>query len=173
MVDVYIDGSGPPQNKFCMYIPDWDETIIKGIPGDNVTNNIAEYSGLLFALKRLYRNEYITIYTDSELMVKHISGEYKVKNIGLKLLYDQCKTYINGFEHLQIIWIPREKNLAGHIIEKSIGKNIDMCCICKGEIVDTGFGIQYINTKVKNRWGKFPICMNCFSVNNPNVKIKQ
>src|SRR4030065_991068 len=51
------------------------------------TNNQAEYEALLFALK-IVENDYcdaqeINIYLDSELVVKQMKGEYKIKNEGL------------------------------------------------------------------------------------------
>ncbi|HET9164800.1 MAG TPA: ribonuclease HI family protein, partial [Candidatus Angelobacter sp.] len=51
----------------------------------NQTNNFAEYSGLLAALEFAVREKHpsLTVISDSELMVKQMKGQYKVKNPGL------------------------------------------------------------------------------------------
>ena len=61
------------------------------------TNNFAEYSGLLGALNYAVSHGYrdLQIYADSELMVKQISGAYKVKSADLKPLFDQAREMIS------------------------------------------------------------------------------
>src|SRR3954469_25523802 len=60
------------------------------------TNNHAEYSGLLAALDYAVKNEHprIKVVSDSELMVKQLRGEYKVKSPELKELYDRARVLI-------------------------------------------------------------------------------
>ena len=57
------------------------------------TNNVAEYSGLLAALKYAQQHGHraVRIKSDSELLVKQMRGEYKVKNAGLLPLYQQAR----------------------------------------------------------------------------------
>lgn len=78
------------------------------------TNNVAEYRALILALDKLdYHNaENILIRADSELMVKQIKGEYRVKNEGLKPLYEQAMGLIEGFDTYKIEHVPREENKA-------------------------------------------------------------
>src|SRR5262249_14707123 len=54
------------------------------------TNNFAEYSGLLAALEYAVREKYpsLKVVSDSELLVKQMKGQYRVKNPGLLELYD-------------------------------------------------------------------------------------
>jgi ribonuclease HI len=76
------------------------------------TNNFAEYSGLLGALNYAVSHGYrdLQIYADSELMVKQISGAYKVKSADLKPLFDQAREMISRLHSFRITHIPREKN---------------------------------------------------------------
>jgi ribonuclease HI len=76
------------------------------------TNNYAEYSALLAALS--YANKHgfkaLKVYSDSELMVKQISGQYKVSNPSLKELHTRAVKLIEDLEAFEINHVPREKN---------------------------------------------------------------
>lgn len=77
-----------------------------------MTNNMAEYSSLLFALdaaRRLPPNN-ISIFTDSQLMARQIRGEYRVKNAKLKPLYADAVQKLGCFDHWEITDIRRELN---------------------------------------------------------------
>ncbi len=76
------------------------------------TNNIAEYSALLFGLQAALKLgiEELEIYADSELLVKQMNGEYKVKEDSLKLLHLLARNLQQGFKSVKIEHIPREKN---------------------------------------------------------------
>lgn len=76
------------------------------------TNNIAEYSALINALKtalKLKANN-ILIYTDSELVVKQIKGEYLTKNANLMVLRNEVLDLIKQFFKCNIVHISRENN---------------------------------------------------------------
>jgi ribonuclease HI len=76
------------------------------------TNNVAEYRGVILAL-RLARElgaAVIVIRLDSELVVNQLNGRYKVKHAGLKPLHDQVHALLSGFARVSIEHIPREKN---------------------------------------------------------------
>lgn len=47
---------------------------------------------------------------DSELVVKQILGQYKVKNLELKKIFDQVKKEIECFESFEIEHVPRSEN---------------------------------------------------------------
>lgn len=92
----------------------------------DVTNNVAEYRALLLALDRLteLKAENILVRADSELMVKQIKGEYRVKNKGLLLLFQQALRQLETFQSFEIEHIPREENceadrLANRAIDES------------------------------------------------------
>jgi len=85
----------------------------------NVTNNVAEYTALLECLnhvKGLARTTgmsctSLALHSDSELMVRQMNGEYKVKDAALKRLHDQARDFLSssGFE-FSITHVPREEN---------------------------------------------------------------
>ncbi len=76
------------------------------------TNNYAEYSALLAALRFAVfsRCEDLRVYADSELVVKQINGEYQVKNEGIRLLYDAAVRWIALIPHFSISHVRREQN---------------------------------------------------------------
>ena len=76
------------------------------------TNNYAEYNGLLGALGYcLKHNEpALKVISDSELMVKQLNGQYKVKSPDLKLLYDRAQTMIRQLTWFRAEHVLRAKN---------------------------------------------------------------
>ena len=76
------------------------------------TNNYAEYSALLIALRFAVfsRCEELQIYADSELVVKQIKGEYQVKNEGIRILYENALRWIANVPHFSIDHVRRENN---------------------------------------------------------------
>ena len=76
------------------------------------TNNQAEYRAVIAALEyaiRLGANQ-IDMRSDSELVVRQIKGQYRVKKAHLKPLYQQVKQLISQLEGFTITHIPREQN---------------------------------------------------------------
>jgi ribonuclease HI len=76
------------------------------------TNNQAEYAGLLAALDFARSNGYrrLRILSDSELLVRQMSGEYKVKSDGLKPLWERARRAAAAFEACSLRHVPREEN---------------------------------------------------------------
>jgi ribonuclease HI len=76
------------------------------------TNNYAEYSGLLAALTYATKHGFkaLKVFSDSELMVKQITGQYKVNNPALKELHARALGMIEDLEAFEIIHVPREQN---------------------------------------------------------------
>ena len=76
------------------------------------TNNFAEYSGLLAALTYVTKHglKALKVYSDSELMVKQITGQYKVSNPALKDLHARAKRMIEDLEAFEINHVSREQN---------------------------------------------------------------
>lgn len=82
------------------------------------SNNQAEYRAMLSALERLVelgiKDTVISIFSDSELMVKQIKGEYRVKDTNLKSLFSQVSSYCARLEtkgnQLQFTAVRRELN---------------------------------------------------------------
>jgi ribonuclease HI len=97
------------------------------------TNNVAEYTALLRALKRSAELDVrdVHIFSDSELMVKQLNGEYAVKNAELKQLYEQAKALQKRFGSVKFEHVRREQN-----------KRADALC---NQVLDAG------NSPVKTR----------------------
>ena len=81
------------------------------------TNNQAEYKALLTLLKEVTSQpEYsslkrITIHSDSELLVKQMRGEYKIRNKGLIKLHLEARKMLRGAKFkIEFVKIPREEN---------------------------------------------------------------
>ena len=76
------------------------------------TNNYAEYSGLLAALTYALKHGHkaLKVFSDSELMVKQIKGQYKVKNPALQELHGKATRMIRELDAFEIRHVLREKN---------------------------------------------------------------
>src|SRR5262249_22194868 len=68
------------------------------------TNNFAEYSGLLAALEYAIREKHasLKVLSDSELLVKQMKGQYRVKNPGLLELYERARAMVRKLERFSI-----------------------------------------------------------------------
>ena len=90
-----------------------------------MTNNMAEYSALVMALseaKTMGVSE-VEVFADSELMVKQITGKYKVKSADLKPLYDEAYSLLKGFRRYKIVHVYREENsLADKLANEAIDR---------------------------------------------------
>lgn len=77
-----------------------------------MTNNQAEYSGLLRGLDAAIRvgAEKIEIHSDSELMVRQITGVYRVKNANMIPLFEQAIQRLKKIPHWKIHHVRREQN---------------------------------------------------------------
>ena len=76
------------------------------------TNNVAEYEGLLAALDYALRHDFtqVTVFSDSELLVRQVRGAYKVKSPSLKPLHQRAMEMISRLDTFAIRHIPREQN---------------------------------------------------------------
>jgi len=104
-IKIFTDGGsrgnpGPSASAFVVF----DGTIIVIERSEYLglaTNNLAEYNGVLMALKWLKENfnsnavEQVDFVLDSELVVKQLNGIYKVKNPAIKKIYLSVNNYIN------------------------------------------------------------------------------
>ena len=77
-----------------------------------LTNNQAEYSALLIGVRaaRQAGAKSLTIYSDSELMVKQLMGEYRVKAGGLKPLFEDVQHQLLGLAQWKIHHVLRDQN---------------------------------------------------------------
>ena len=89
------------------------------------TNNIAEYKALIHGIKlsMKYNAKKILFKSDSELMVKQIKGEYKVKNEQLKLLFAEAQGLLKKLPNWEIMHVSREENKEADLLAN---KGVDM-----------------------------------------------
>ena len=76
------------------------------------TNNVAEYSGLLAALRWAAEHgvSQLRIRSDSELLIKQMRGEYRVKNPGLQPLYEEARALARTIGRVTFEHVRREFN---------------------------------------------------------------
>jgi ribonuclease HI len=129
MLSIYIDGASrgnPGEAGIGIIIKKPDGTVLYSAAGytGKMTNNAAEYTALITALTKLKKSpsllkpsagtgerSAITIYSDSELIVKQAIGQYKVKEPELKKLYDRVLDLVRSIPYkIEIKHIRRELN---------------------------------------------------------------
>jgi len=78
------------------------------------TNNVAEYKALIAALQKAIKlkGTQVEIRADSELMIRQLSGRYKIKSVVLRPLYLEAAQLLGQFESVTLKSIPRELNTA-------------------------------------------------------------
>ena len=113
---MYIDGAADLHSKTSgiggVIYKDGEEFFTFSEYLDNATNNEAEYTALIHGLKSLLNLSVlnVAIYSDSELVVKQINGEYKVKNDRMKKLYSDAHVLLSKFNLWKIEHVLRDKN---------------------------------------------------------------
>jgi ribonuclease HI len=117
MIVVYIDGGArgnPGPAGYGVRIEDEQGALIEEFHGflGSSTNNVAEYNGLLAALR--YAQEHghrrVRIKSDSELLVKQMRGEYRVKSPGLQPLHQQARLLAGALDRVAYEHVRREQN---------------------------------------------------------------
>ncbi len=88
------------------------------------TNNVAEYMALVYALEEaLYLGaKEVSCFLDSELLIKQLKGNYKVKDAKLKLLHYQIKHLESFFEKVKFNHIGRDRNKEADKLAKEAAK---------------------------------------------------
>jgi ribonuclease HI len=115
-VVVHVDGGsrgnpGPAAYGVYVTFPDDSVVELKGfIP--HGTNNVAEYNGLLHALRWAVAHGITTLHirADSELLVKQMKGQYRVKNPGLIPLYEEARALVKQLGRVTFEHVRREFN---------------------------------------------------------------
>jgi phosphoribosylglycinamide formyltransferase-1 len=129
-ITIYTDGAsrgnpGPAAGAFVILDENQNQFCAQAKFLPDATNNIAEYTALVCALKKAksLATQNIKILSDSELMVKQINGDYKVKNDNIRELFSQCLELLAHFQSWQINYIPRTENKTA---DKLANRAIDM-----------------------------------------------
>ena len=78
----------------------------------NATNNVAEYRALLLGIElaRALGADEVELIGDSQLIVRQVKGEYRVKDPGLKPLHAEVRDALGGFKDWSIRDVRREQN---------------------------------------------------------------
>jgi len=115
-VNIHIDGAArgnPGPAAFAFVIAPHGQPAVEesGLLGDR-TNNVAEYTALIKALEKAasLSLDQLHIHSDSELLVKQMNGEYRVKNADLRELFDEAKDLVRRFKSVRLQHVRREQN---------------------------------------------------------------
>ena len=103
------------------------------------TNNVAEYRALEAALEKAHKlgADEVDCYLDSELLVKQLRKEYKVKDPGLAALYVKVWNLSLNFKSIKYYHIPREKNIeADKLVNEALDKEVK--AMRKENLLDVG-----------------------------------
>ncbi|MDV3244459.1 MAG: ribonuclease HI family protein [Nitrososphaerales archaeon] len=93
----------------------------EGLAGYDVTNNYAEYTALLEALrklKELYIKGEVVVRSDSQLLVGQMSKGWAVKGGGYLSKLKEARDLLKEFASVSFEWIPREKNEEADLLSR-------------------------------------------------------
>jgi len=132
-IDIFIDGASRgnpgPSGIGVVFFDDNKKAVKKLFKFiGNGTNNVAEYTALIYGVQEALIDKYenITINSDSELLTRQLRGEYRVKNENLKPFYEQFLHLSRGFSKIDVVSIPREQNkIADNLANKAVDSRID------------------------------------------------
>jgi probable phosphoglycerate mutase len=117
VIIAYVDGGArgnPGPAGYGVHIESESGEVLAELHGGLgiATNNVAEYHGLLAALAWAIDHGHrdVHIRADSELLVKQMRGEYKVKHPGLKPLYVRARLLTMELSNVEFEHVRREKN---------------------------------------------------------------
>ncbi|MDG6926162.1 MAG: ribonuclease HI family protein [Nitrososphaerota archaeon] len=125
-IEIFVDGLAEPTNPGIGtygYVVLRDGKVLTrghGFDGNPVSNNHAEYAGLVRALLEVtgYADEEIVVRTDSKMVANQMSGNWKVSKKAYKSKsewsyvdkYLEAKEVAGRFSRITFVWIPRELN---------------------------------------------------------------
>lgn len=121
MITIHFDGLCYPKNPGGVaaygYLAHRDGKLIhQGFravgEGKGMTNNVAEYEGLMAAAQWIADEEItekIVIKGDSELVIKQMNGQYRVNSATSKKYVPEIKKLLQG-KDVSLVWVPREEN---------------------------------------------------------------
>jgi len=130
-VITYSDGGArgnPGPAAFGVMVYDGEGRVLvnhSGYIGEG-TNNVAEYCGLIAALEiaRQYEPDVVECHLDSELVVKQMKGEYKVKQEHIKQLYAEAKNEASHFDSVTYTFLKRShENIK--LVDKLVNEALD------------------------------------------------
>ena len=119
---------GPAAYGFVLEAEDGTVLAAEGAAIGTATNNVAEYSGLIAGLRRaleLHVSD-VELVSDSELMVKQMRGEYKIKNDALRDLADAAKSNARRVGRVEYRHVRRAHNvLADRLVNEALDGELE------------------------------------------------
>lgn len=123
-VRIHIDGGargnpGPAASGVVIESADDGKLLFEaGVYLGRATNNVAEYSGLVTALKAAAELEVkeADVYSDSELLVRQMTGQYRVKSAGLIPLYQEAAQLARRLDRCDYHHVRREDNTRADLL---------------------------------------------------------
>lgn len=127
---LFTDGGSrgnPGPSAIGVVILDMDDSVVKKSSKyiGETTNNQAEYKALKEGLEitRQLGVKKLEVYMDSELIVKQVKGEYKVKNQDLRPIYLDVMSQVKKFDAVSFTHVPRELNkIADGLVNEALDK---------------------------------------------------
>ena len=124
---IFIDGASDSNENGGIGVvlrPIKGEEILISRAIGKATNNEAEYRSLITAIEESLKNNFknIEINSDSELLVKQVNGQYKVRAANLKPFYDLVIKSIKKLDSFTISWVSREENSLADELAKNGSK---------------------------------------------------
>ena len=103
---------GPAGIGVMLKAPSGEVIVAEGRFVGHSTNNVAEYKALLLGLELALERgvSKVEVRADSELLIKQLKGEYRVRNAGLLPLYEQAQALLARFEAFRLKHVRREQN---------------------------------------------------------------
>jgi ribonuclease HI len=125
---LFTDGGarGNPGPAAFGYVLEAEDGTVLAAHGETIgiaTNNVAEYSALIAGLEkaRELAVDEVEVVSDSELMVKQMTGEYRVKNDALQELWSRASRIARGFRDISYTAVRREHNeLADRLVNEAL-----------------------------------------------------
>lgn len=122
VVELFCDGGsrgnpGPAAIGAVLYDPTTTPSAVIAEISETIgvaTNNVAEYTALLRGLERAVElgARRIRVRADSLLLIEQLKGNYKVKNAGLRPLWQQARELLRRFDAIDLQHVRREQNTA-------------------------------------------------------------
>lgn len=117
LLHIHIDGASrgnPGEAGFGVHVSTPDGAELARLYGylGRATNNVAEYQALIHALRyaRAHGARRVSIFSDSELVVRQMEGSYKVRHPDMVALHREAGALLGQFDEASVRHVPREQN---------------------------------------------------------------
>ena len=146
-VIAYTDGAsrgnpGPAAAGFILIDSNGTQLQAKAFFLGRNTNNVAEYTGVVKAIEAAVKinAERLTVFSDSQLLVRQINGQYKVKSEQIRPLFQKAVELLSRFGSWKVQFVGREKNkeadklvnqalnLGGDVVRGTVRRPVEMPC---------------------------------------------